>query len=472
VTSKGSFWHHEETIQVINHDPKKERVRMSVTQVMEQYQTILEDEIQDIAYETGAVKRKGKLDVVTFVQMMIFGFWQDPDLRLSGLAQIGGRREVYVTESAISQRFTPECATLFLKIMQRLAEVRLEGEKVDIPLLKQFSAVLVEDSTLITLPAILADIWKGCGEGESTSSSSVKAFVRWDVLNGELHGPQLSNGRMNDHKSPFEIEELPEGSLYIADLGFFAIERLCRIARGEKGKRYFVTRFQAKTNLYTRRGHRIQLAGMLPKQVGQVQEVGVVLGQKNGLASRLIMVKVPEEVAKERKERITRKAQKNGDVPSEEILALAHWTIVITNIPRKRAKYSEILVLLRLRWQIERLFRLWKEDAKIDEWRTKKPYRILCEFYAKMCAMIIQQSFIQEGCWLDPLRSLVKAADALRRECNRIMVAFYEGNLEKTVLSLLQTLHSGCRIERRAAYPSTAQLLLDGLDWQLELLLT
>lgn len=52
------------------------------------------------------------------------------------------------------------------------------------------------------------------------------------------------------------------------------------------------------------------------------------------------------------------------------------------------------------------------------------------------------------------------------------MVAFYEGNLEKTVQSILCTLRSGCRIERRAAYPSTAQLLLDGLDWQLELLLT
>ncbi|MEO7022078.1 MAG: IS4 family transposase, partial [Ktedonobacteraceae bacterium] len=423
---------------------------MSVTQVMEQYQSILEEKIQDIAYETGAVKRKGKLDVGTFAQMMIFGFWQDPDLRLSGLAQIGGRRDVHVTESAISQRFTPECATLFLKIMQQLAEVRLESEKVDNPFLKQFSAVIVEDSTSITFPAAIAEIWKGCGEEGSTSSAAVKAFVRWDVLTGELHGPRLTNGRMNDHKSPFEIEELPEGSVYIADLGFFAIDRLCRIAREKKEKRYFVTRLQSKTNLYHRCGHRIHLAGILPKLVGQVREVGVVLGQKNGLAVRLILVKVPEEVAEERKARLWRTAKKNGDIPSEEILALAHWIMVITNIPRKWANYSEILVLLRLRWQIERLFRLWKEDAKIDEWRTKKPYRILCEFYAKMCAMIIQQSFIQEGCWLDPLRSLVKAADSLRRECNRIMIAFYEGNLEKTTQSLLHTLQSGCRIERRA----------------------
>ncbi len=181
---------------------------MSVTQVMEQYQSILEEEVHEIAWETGAVKRKGKLDAATFVQMTIFGFWQDPEIRLSGLAQIGGRREVYVTESAISQRFTPECANMFLKIMQRLAEVRLESEKVDIPLLKQFSAVIVEDSTSITLPTELADVWLGCGGGEGASEAGVKAFVQWDVTCGELFGPRLSNARMNDHKTPFKIEEL------------------------------------------------------------------------------------------------------------------------------------------------------------------------------------------------------------------------------------------------------------------------
>ena len=330
---------------------------MSVTQVIEQYQSILEEEVHHIAYETGAVRRKGKLDAATLVQTMIFGFWQDPDLRLSGLAQIGGRREVHVTESAISQRFTPECATMFLKIMQRLAEVTFNSDKVDIPLLKQFSAVIVEDSTSITLPAELATVWRGCGKEGSTSSAAVKAFVRWDVLSGELHGPRLTNGRLNDHKSPFGIEELPEDSLYIADLGFFAIERFCCIARGKDRKRYFASRFQSKTNLSSRNGQRIELAGILPQQVGQVKELGVVIGQKNGLPVRLILVKVPDDVAEKRKERIRETAQKNGDVPSEEILKLAHWTIVITNIPRKRANYSEILVLLRLRWQIERLFR-------------------------------------------------------------------------------------------------------------------
>src|SRR5437588_7549687 len=123
----------KKTIEIINHETRRELAKMSVTQVMGQYQSILEEEVHTIAWETGAVKRKGKLDAATLVQMTIFGFWQDPDIRLSGLAQIGGRREVHVTESAISQHFTPECATMFLKIMRRLAEIHfLNSEKVDV----------------------------------------------------------------------------------------------------------------------------------------------------------------------------------------------------------------------------------------------------------------------------------------------------------------------------------------------------
>src|SRR5947209_19455468 len=115
--------------------------------------------------------------------------------------------------------------------MQRLAEVRLEGEKVDIPLLKQFSEVIVEDSTSVSLPAALAGIWLGCGEEGWANEAAVKAFVRWNMLNGAILGPRLTDGRTNDNKSAFSIEELPEYSLYFADLQYFAIVLLWVIVR-------------------------------------------------------------------------------------------------------------------------------------------------------------------------------------------------------------------------------------------------
>jgi hypothetical protein len=42
----------------------------------------------------------------------------------------------------------------------------------------------------------------------------------------------------------------------------------------------------------------------LPQQVGQVRELGVVIGKKKQVFTRLIMVKVSPEVAEERQKRI------------------------------------------------------------------------------------------------------------------------------------------------------------------------
>jgi len=443
---------------------------------MEAYQQILEEEVKTIARETGAVKRQRKngLDAATFVQSVIFGYWQDPDLRTSGLAQVAQRREVQVTESAICQRFTAESAEMFWSVMQKLSQVTMEHEKVDTALLKQFTAVIVEDSSTVSLPVELSEVWQGCGGNDREEDAAVKLFVQWNVLTGEVIGPSLGDGRTSDYNSPLLKKDLPAGSLYLADLGFFSKVNIKNIIEGLKeeqghsGKRFVVTRVKAHTALYTRSGHRIVLRGVLPQQVGQVRELGVILEKKGNIAMRLIMVKVPEEVATRRQERIRRSAQRHSHEASEEALYLAHWTIVLTNVPRKWADVTQVLVLLRLRWQIERLFRLWKEDGKIDESRAKKPYRILCEFYAKLCAMIMQSSLLAYGCWSDPYRSVVKAACALRREVNRIMVAFYEGGLEKTLLSILRCLRSACQLDRRAAHPSTAQLLAHGLDWQLD----
>ena len=38
----------------------------------------------------------------------------------------------------------------------------------------------------------------------------------------------------------------------------------------------------------------MELKGILPKEDGQVREMGAVLGQKNGVPVRLIMLRVPE----------------------------------------------------------------------------------------------------------------------------------------------------------------------------------
>jgi hypothetical protein len=73
--------------------------------------------------------------------------------------------------------------------------------------------------------------------------------------------------------------------------------------------------------------------------------------------------------------------------------------------------------------------------------------------------MVIQQWLIVAGTWQDPHRSLVKAAQVVRREAGNLMVGLVEGQLESAVSRTLECMQSGCRHNPRQRVPSTAQLL-------------
>ncbi|MBA2714107.1 MAG: transposase [Rubrobacteraceae bacterium] len=41
--------------------------------------------------------------------------------------------------------------------------------------------------------------------------------------------------------------------------------------------------------------------------------------------------------------------------------------------------------MMRARWQIERLFDLWKQHGHLDKTRSEKPLRVLCEVSTRSC---------------------------------------------------------------------------------------
>lgn len=85
--------------------------------------------------------------------------------------------------------------------------------------------------------------------------------------------------------------------------------------------------------------------------------------------------------------------------------------------------------------------------------------------------MVIQQWLLHHGCWDDPHRSLFKAAQVVRREVNRLMMALVDGGVESTVTSILHLLHQcGGQLNRRKTHPGADQLVLEGLDWYLTVL--
>jgi Transposase DDE domain len=134
----------------------------------------------------------------------------------------------------------------------------------------------------------------------------------------------------------------------------------------------------------------------------------------------------------------------------------------VTNMPGDRLTLREALVLARVRWQIELLFKLWKSHGRVDESRSTKPWRILCEVYAKLLAMLVQHWVFLVSCWAYPNRSLVKAAQTVQKHSLHLASTF--GNLRRliTALSTVQRcVAAGCRMNRRKKHPNTYQLLFD-----------
>jgi hypothetical protein len=179
---------------------------------------------------------------------------------------------------------------------------------------------------------------------------------------------------------------LPQGACRIADLGYLSIPVLA--AYDQQGV-FWLTRYQATVLLFDPVGQALDLLQLLPaaEQTGLDRTVQV---SEHRLVCRLVAVRVPSQVAEARRRKLHAEAKDKGRMPSARQLALCDWVIFLTNVPTERLSVVEILGLARARWPIELLFKLWKSDGHVDESRSAKPYRMLCEVYAKLLIMLMQ----------------------------------------------------------------------------------
>lgn len=385
----------------------------TVADLTQTLQTLVTTTAETAARRTGFVQRRSKLTGAAFVQALVFGWLANPHATVEALAQMAAAVGVVISPQGLDQRCTEAAAAFLEEVLAAAVRAVVAAEPVAIPLLQRFTAVALLDSSTIVLPDALAPWWPGCGGTTPThTSAALKLHVRFDVCSGALAGPMLSDGRTNDAAAPPQARPLPAGALRLADLGFFDLAAFKEMAaRGV----FWLSRLHATTAVQTPDGRRWDVLTLLQRQ-GAVAEVDlpITLGAAAHLPARLLAVRVPAEVANQRRRRLRVAAQRRGTAPSAASLARADWTILVTNAPPALLSLREALVLARARWQIELLFKLWKSHGHIDESRSAKPWRVLCEVYAKLLAMVVQHWLLLVGCWAYPDRSLVKAAQTVR----------------------------------------------------------
>jgi len=169
----------------------------SVAYVEEQLQDVLESRANELARETGCIVRQRKLDGATIVQTLLFGFQQHPHASLEQLASTAQLRAVSVTDTAIDKRFSEACAQFLHAVLEEMSSVVVQAaQAVPLKLLKRFSAVICEESSTITLPDELADLWQGCGGTQAHTAAAVKVHTRLRSDAGALVGTQAERGTL------------------------------------------------------------------------------------------------------------------------------------------------------------------------------------------------------------------------------------------------------------------------------------
>ena len=90
----------------------------SVPHVAETIERILGEEAEQLAREVGFIERERVLSGADFVQTLILGWLQEPEITLDGLTQVLQQRETSITAAGLSQRFTLEAADLLQRVFR------------------------------------------------------------------------------------------------------------------------------------------------------------------------------------------------------------------------------------------------------------------------------------------------------------------------------------------------------------------
>ncbi|WP_345721949.1 IS4 family transposase [Herpetosiphon gulosus] len=244
---------------------------------------------------------------------------------------------------------------------------------------------------MIGLPDALTRTWRGCGNATTGGRVTLKCGIQLDVRTGAITAPDLVNGRAADRALPLQQRDLPPGSLLLADRGFYHLERL---PQHDQHGVFWITRLPSNTHV-AYPGHAAQPLTTFVRELGPVAtwDCAIIVGKEQHVHARLVVTRVAQAVAVQRRARIRQHAQHQHRMPSATALALADWNVVLTNAPRTLISPTEVWALVRVRWQIELLFKLGKSHARLDDWRTTNPARVLGEIDAKLIGLVFQHRF-------------------------------------------------------------------------------
>ena len=414
-------------------------------------QALLIQDADAIGRSSGFIQRQRKFKGSSFAQSLIFGWQANPQASLEELCQSACASGVTISPQGLQDRLNrPQAATFMRQLLERAMSYVVESQTEGSDLLARFAGVYIQDSTIIELPLALREIWTGCGS-QKRQQAGLKIQTLLNYQQGHL---SLHLAQAKQHDCPLQTLDLPSGSLSLADVGYFKVANFEHLSQHGV---WWVTRLPVRVGIW-QHDHVQHLADFLAQYPTDVVDVPIELSAQR-LACRLIAVRVADTVTQQRRARAKDEARQRPHNLRSTTLDLCGWTILVTNLHPEQLTVEEALTLLRLRWQIELLFKLWKQILRVDKWRSHHPWQILTEVYAKLLIALIQHWLCVIAGWHNPQRSLVKACLLLRKLAFPLLIALPHWHALIAALTHIFTQLPRCLIQKRKTRPAAFQLL-------------
>jgi hypothetical protein len=349
---------------------------------------LTDEEIEKIAFESGFCKRRsGKIKapdfLIHFCLQSLKGTVSYNDIA----AEIEADTDINAGRQAYHQRMGAECLEFFERILSAVMASKCYHENLcELTGSKQFSRILVQDSSVVRLPLRLFDVFSGVKNAHSAVCNAGIQGI-YDLLSKKFIDFSIDPYSRNDLSAAPDIDVEP-GDLLLRDRGYFSVQSVQKL---KKDGTDTISRYKHKTKIYdTENGEEINLLEYLTKN-GSTDR-NVLIG-KEKYKVRITARPVNEETANLRRMKTGKESSSKN--PSKELPALMSWSIFITTVETRELTFDIILKLYGLRWRIENIFKTWKSHFSFDKIHnvSEKQLRVLLTARLIMIVFIYHRLF-------------------------------------------------------------------------------
>jgi len=266
----------------------------------------------------------------------------------------------YVTKQAISLRMTNAWLTTVKSLVETTIKKQI-SKQVNPHLFKQFKNVWLQDSTCLQLPETLYEKYR-CNVQNGKKSTVAKLNIVMNVLNGFCPVMSWEGFNVSEPLLGKRITEVAhKGDLIIRDLGYFGLSSFRDLQASGVS---FLSKLRYGVVVYNLQGRRIDLTELMKDK--EWLDTVVLLGEQKELQTRMVVVRLPEQVIATRK-RNARKHKSSTTRHSKDYYDQLDYIVFITNVSNDVWSYKEVCDAYRVRWNIEILFKSWKSGLHIDK---------------------------------------------------------------------------------------------------------